>query len=74
MRTLKKIKAPYSLKNKKTNATLANSTLNPLTNSLSPSEKSKGARLSSASIIKKKGIKRKTKSNLKKEKKDKLEK
>lgn len=35
---------PYSDKNNNTNPTLEYSVLNPLTNSLSPSEKSKGAR------------------------------
>lgn len=35
---------PYSLKNKKTKDTLLISILNPLINSLSPSNKSKGAR------------------------------
>lgn len=55
-RTLKKIIIPYSLKNNRTNDTLENSVLNPLTSSLSPSAKSKGARLSSPKTIIKKGI------------------
>jgi len=45
---------PYSAKNNNTNKNLENSTLNPLTNSLSPSAKSKGARLVSAKITNKK--------------------
>lgn len=65
-RILKKISAPYSLKNNKTKATLEYSILNPLTSSLSPSEKSNGARLSSANIIKIKGIIKKIKPKLKK--------
>ena len=36
---------PYSLKNRKTNDSLPISILNPLISSLSPSNKSKGARL-----------------------------
>lgn len=55
LKTLKKIKLPYSLKNNNTKATLEYSVLKPLTNSLSPSEKSKGARFNSAIIIIKKG-------------------
>lgn len=38
----------YSAKNKRVNPEEPNSVLKPLTNSLSPSEKSKGVRLSSA--------------------------
>ena len=43
----KKIIIPYSLKKIKIKPTDENSTLNPLINSLSPSAKSKGARLHS---------------------------
>lgn len=39
---------PYSDRNKQANSKAENSTLNPETNSLSPSAKSKGARLVSA--------------------------
>jgi len=39
---------PYSARNKSTNLPLPYSTLNPLTSSLSPSAKSKGARFVSA--------------------------
>lgn len=39
---------PYSARNKRTNLPLPYSTLKPLTNSLSPSAKSKGARFVSA--------------------------
>ena len=49
---------PYSPKNKSAKATEENSVLNPLTSSLSPSAKSKGARPSSAKTIKTKGRKR----------------
>ena len=48
--TLKKIKKPYSLKNKKTNRIPLNSKLKPLTSSLSPSEKSNRARFNSTKI------------------------
>jgi len=41
---------PYSPRNKKVNSSLPYSVLKPETNSLSPSEKSKGARLVSAII------------------------
>lgn len=41
---------PYSPKNKKVNSSPLYSVLNPETNSLSPSEKSKGARLVSHKI------------------------
>jgi len=59
---LNKIKIPYSLKNKSTNATLENSVLKPLTNSLSPSDKSKGARFNSQIIDNVKGTKIKNRS------------
>jgi hypothetical protein len=58
--TLKKINFPYSFKKNITNPTFLNSTLYPLTNSLSPSEKSNGARFNSTSTEIKK-IKKKTK-------------
>lgn len=66
---LKKIKHPYSLKNNKTKATLEYSTLKPLTNSLSPSAKSNGARFNSANNINKKKINKKINLKLKKESK-----
>jgi hypothetical protein len=47
----KKIISPYSAKNKRTNPPLANSILNPEINSLSPSLKSNGARLDSATRL-----------------------
>jgi len=53
---LNRIKIPYSLKNNKTKATLENSVLKPLTNSLSPSDKSNGARFNSQIIESVKGI------------------
>ncbi len=59
---LKRIKIPYSLKNNNTKATLENSVLKPLTNSLSPSDKSNGARFNSQIIDSLNGIKIKNKS------------
>lgn len=47
----KKIIIEYSAKKNKTNPPEPYSTLNPEINSLSPSEKSKGARLVSANIV-----------------------
>jgi hypothetical protein len=47
----KKIIIPYSAKNKKTNKEEPNSRLNPEISSLSPSLKSKGARLVSATQV-----------------------
>lgn len=68
-KTLKKIITPYSLKKSNTKATLEYSILKPLTSSLSPSEKSKGARFNSAKSINKKGIIKKIKLKLKKDSK-----
>lgn len=48
---LKKIIILYSLKNNKIKITPINSVLNPLTNSLSPSERSIGIRFISLKII-----------------------
>jgi len=64
--TLKKIKIPYSLRNRRTKEILENSVLNPLTNSLSPSAKSNGARFNSQIIdtIKIKMIKKRSKRNM----------
>jgi hypothetical protein len=47
----KKITKPYSPTNKSANPLLENSVLNPLTNSLSPSIKSNGARPVSAKML-----------------------
>ena len=58
---------PYSPKNKRTNPTLPISILNPLISSLSPSAKSKGARLVSDKINKNHTIKLKKQNNLKTE-------
>jgi len=58
--TLKKINLPYSFRKNITKPTLLNSTLYPLTNSLSPSEKSNGARFNSTNTEIKK-IKKKIK-------------
>jgi len=64
--TLKKIRIPYSLKNKRTKEILENSVLKPLTNSLSPSARSNGARFNSQIIdtVKIMIIKKRSKKNI----------